>query len=222
MEDFIDVFLVLLLLVVVVIAGLLIFLLLKNPPLAYLLIGFFMLSAATGVGLWIRKWSRKKRMGTYYPMFVTISRSRKDIFRSVKKLDRHLQATLTPLFPKIDTLCVEARQCIWKIQDIEKNLTALEAKQHPTYQQQYSPLPKNMGKTRMVQSHKKYYENIQAVKSSKTQHIQQLQQILQFLQELHSQILALRYSQSTPDLGDAIGETIDELLLNMKALEEIQ
>ena len=220
MEDFIDIFLFLLLLVVVVLAGLLIFLLLKNPPLAYLLMCVLILSIAMGIGGWARKVYRKKCMGTYYPMFVTILQSRKEIFRSVKKLDRHLRTTLTALFPKIDTLCSEAQKCIWKIQDIEKNLTSLEAKQHPAYH--HSSSPKSIGTTEMVQSNRKYYENIQTVQFSKTQYIHQLQKIIQFLQELNSQILALRYSQSAPEMEDSIMETIDDLLIKMNALEEIQ
>lgn len=221
MEDFIDIFLVLLLLVVIALAGLLIFLLLKNPPLAYLIMCFLILGIATGIGVWLRKLYRKKRMGTYYPTFVTISQSRKEIFRSVKKLDRHLRTTLTPLFPKINTLCSEAQKCIWKIQDIERNLTSLEAKQRSTYQY-HSPSSKDRGTTEMVQSNKKYYENIQTVKFSKAQYIQHLQRICQLLQELNSQILALRYSQSAPKMEGSIMETIDDLLIKMRALEEIQ
>jgi hypothetical protein len=221
MEDFIDVFLVILLLAVVVFSGLLIFLLLKNPPLAYFLMGLFSLGITAGIGVWVRKVYRKKRMGSYYQMFMTISQSRKEIFRSIKKSDRPLKTTLTPLFPKIDTLCVEAQQCIWKIQDIEKNLASFETKQHLAYQHQPSS-PENIGITGMIQSNQKYYKNIQSVKSSKTQYIRQLQRIIQFLQELNSQILALRYSHGSPEMGNSIMETIDDLLIRMKALEEIK
>jgi hypothetical protein len=64
-------------------------------------------------------------------------------------------------------------------------------------------------------------QNIRAIQSSKDQYIQQIQQVLQFLQELNSQILALRYSPSNIEMGNEIAATIDELLIEMKALEEI-
>lgn len=87
------------------------------------------------------------------------------------------------------------------------------------YRQQLSDNPEIASKMR--DSKKRYYENIQAIQLSKNQYTQQIQQVCQLLQELNSQILALRYSQSNTAIGTEIAETIDELLTEIKTLEEI-
>jgi thymidylate synthase len=162
-------------------------------------------------------------MGSYYEIFGAILRSRKEIIQSVKKLDPHLRKTIQVQFPKINQLCRETKKCILKIQEIEKVLFSLEAKQeseNKRYSQQLSNNPEIANKMR--DSKKRYYENIQAIQLSKNQHIQQIQQVLQLLQELNSQILALRYSHSNVEIGNEIAETIDELLTEIKTLEEIR
>lgn len=223
MEDFIEIILFILLILAILFTGLLIFLFIKSPTVAYILILAFVLSLATGVGVWIWKIYLRKRMGSYYEIFGAILRSRKEIIQSVKKLDPHLRKAIQVQFPKINQLCRETKKCILKIQEIEKVLFSLEAKQeseNKRYSQQLSNNPEIANKMR--DSKKRYYENIQAIQLSKNQHIQQIQQVLQLLQELNSQILALRYSHSNVEIGNEIAETIDELLTEIKTLEEIR
>lgn len=225
MEDFIDYILFLLLLIVLGITGLLIFLLFNSPRLAYALVVILFLGTTGGIGVWVRKIFRKKRLGAYYPLFLAISQSKKEIIKSVKKLNRDLRSNLPPLFPKLNKLCMEVQQCIWKLQDIDNTLASLEAKKHSERHQRHQPLrtsPKvHKESTRAVASSNRYYENIRAIETSRQRYLQQIQEVLQFLQEFNSHLLALRYAHSTFEVDSDITETLDELLIELKTLEEI-
>ncbi len=222
MEDFIEIILFILLILAILFTGLLIFLFITSPTIASILILAVGVSLAAGAGVWAWKIYRKKRMGPYYEMFAAISRSRKEISQSVKKLEYHLRGAIRAHFPKVNQLCRETKKCVLKIQEIEKVLSSLETKQESENKRSIRQLSDDREiASKMMDSKKRYYENIQAVQLSKNQYIQQVQQVLQLLQELNSQILALRYSHSNTEIGHEIEETLDELLTGIRALEEI-
>lgn len=222
MEDFIEIILVILLILAILFTGLLIFLFIKSPIIAYTLSLAIVMSLIAGIGVWARKIYLKRRMGPYYEMFVAISQSRKEIIQSVRKLDRYLRGAIQAQFPGINQLCRETKKCILKIQEIEKVLSSIEATQESENKRYIQQLSGNREITsQIMDSKKRYYENIHAIQLSKNQYIQQIQHTLQFLQELNSQILALRYSHSNPEIGNEVAETIDELLIEIKTLEEI-
>ncbi len=222
MEDFIDIILILLLVFVVAFTGLLIFLLRTNPPLAHLFMFLFLGSIAAGVGVLGWKIYRKKRLEPYHDILREISRSKKEITRSTRQLDRHLRKVIRAQFPKIRQLCREAKKCIYKITEIDKALRPLEKKQFREHSQfaRQSSSDKRV-EEKIQESHQRYYENIRTIQSSKNQYLQQVQQVLRFLQELNSQILALKYSQGNFSLQTEIADTIDDLLIEIQTLGEI-
>lgn len=195
MEDFIDSLLMLLLLLVLLITGLLIYLLFNAPGIAYLLIGGLMSSAALGVGLWLRRIYRRKRLGTYYALFAAIGSAKKELFKTINQLDRPLKRLFLPLYPKLNTLCKEAQQTLSKVQEIDRALQKLEAR--PPDQ-----------------------KSIHAIQTSKIKYLNHIQQSIQFLQQANTQIIALKHSRSPATIEPTIKETLDELLIELEAIIE--
>lgn len=221
MDDFIEFILFSVLILAILLGGLFIFLLIKNPLVAYMLVIGFFLTLAGGIGVWLLKIYRKKRLGPYHEMYTAISQSREEIMQSTKKLNRYLRRVIQDHFPKIKQLCKEAQKCVLKIQEIDKVLSSLDEKQKKEARR-YQKIADNPDITRrMVDSNKRYHNNIQAIQASKNQYIQRVQQALQFLQELNSQVLALRYSHDNTKIDNDIAETIDDLLIDIRTLEEI-
>jgi uncharacterized phage infection (PIP) family protein YhgE len=181
-----------------------------------------MLSIASGISFWMWKIHLRKSMGAYYEMFISISKSKKEIHRSVKTLDRYLRRAIKEQFPKINKLCRKAETHVKKIQEIDKVLSSLEAKRELEYQQHTQQLENRELTAKISESYKRYNENIRAIQTSKNQYLQQVQQVLHFLEELNSQILALKYSRGDmKKIGTEIAETIDDLLIEMQTLKEI-
>lgn len=195
MEDFIDFLLMLLLLLVMLMSGLLIYLLLNAPELAYLLIATLSASGALGVGMWIRHFSRKKRLGTYYTLFTATESAHKELITTIKKLKQPLRRLFIPLYPKIKNLRKEVQQTLLKIQEIDKTLQKLET----------NPLKQ---------------ENIHSLQTSKINYLHHIQQSLQFLQQSNIQIVALKHSRNLATIEPTIKETLDELLIEMEAIKE--
>lgn len=195
MEDFIDYLLALLLLLVILVTGLLIYLLFNAPGIAYLLIVLLIASSVLGVGIWLRKIYRKKRLGAYYSLFVATGSSKKQLIKTIQELDRPLKRLFIPLYPKINTLCKEAQQNISKIQEIDNTFQTLETR-------------------------KQDQESIHIIQTSKIKYLHHIQQSIQFLQQANTQIVALKHSQNLSTIEPIIKKTLDELLIEMDAIVE--
>ena len=221
MEEFFDIFLFLLLLVVIILIGGLIYLAITAPRLAYVTMVGVLAAIGGGGGLWIRHIIRKKRLGSYYLLLKEISRRRKEISRTFRKLDASLRRGLKPLRSKIFRLCREAKTCIWKIYDIEKTLSALEAKQTKMSSRLLPDFSGQDTAKRILHDQSRYYQNIHTIESSQRKYVEEVQQVLQFLQTFNAQLITLRYASNQTDIQDEIAETLDELLVEMQALEEI-
>lgn len=212
MEDFIDYLLFLLLLGVISAAGLLIFLFLNAPTLAYLFVSMLMSGLGVGVGIIGKRFRQKARMGPYYPLFLTISQIKKETTKLVKHLDRDLRKLFSPLLTKTEHLHREAQRCIWKIRDLDKTIAAIESTPSTAYRT--SEWGTDDGKA--------YYNNIHFLESTRTEYIKQLHQVLHFFQEFNSQIIAVKYSQGSTEIENTLTDTLDELLIEIKALKEIR
>jgi hypothetical protein len=216
MEEFFDIFLFLLLVVIVALIGGLIYLTIAAPQLAYLATIGIWVGIAGGLGFWIRHLIRKKRLGKYYSLFQEISRWQKTVQQTFRKLDPSLKRSFQSSRTKISRLCQHAKACIWKIHDIDRSLSALETKQLnmpiSIGQEPAESIPKNQNL---------YYKNIRMIESSKKAYIEQVEQVLQFLHSLHAQLLTLRYTSSSADIHQEIAGTLDDLLAELQALEEI-
>ena len=219
MEEFFDIFLFLLLVIIVALTGGLIYLTIVAPQLAYVATIVILGGMVGGLGFWIRHLIRKKRLGIYYSLLQEISRWHKTVLRTFSKLDPSLKRSLKPLRTKISKLCQQAKVCIWKIYDIEKSLSALEAKELDMSIHLHSPGQESAAN--ILHNQDRYYKNICTIESSKKKYIEQVQQALQFLQSLHAQLLTLRYTSSFTGVQQEIIETLDDLLAELQALKEI-
>lgn len=215
MEEFFDYLLGLLLVVLLAIIGLLLYFSIRAPLIAYFLAGAFLTICAGVVGFLIRSALQKKRLGSYYPLLLSISQSYKDVNKAFRKLDRHARKGLRSLYPKIKELRQVARASIWRIYDIDKTLKKLES-QHPHSSHLNSAMD-----DRMIESHKRYYEHIQTIETLRTKYLQEIQEALQFLQSLHAQLAAFRYAPNYTEMQNKLSETLDELLVTMKALDDV-
>jgi hypothetical protein len=222
MEEFFDYILLLVLIFMIIFTSLLIFLLIKNPLAGYILMISVIFGIAGGIGVLGRKFHRKKRLGSYYEMFQDISRSQKEIHRSSRYLERHLQKIIKQQFPKIRQLCQESQRCIHKIVEIDNVLSDLENEQnakHRNFLKQV--IGESSRKEKIRESDTRYWENIKTITDSRKRYLQTVQQVLQFLQELNSHILALKYSPFKSEIHTQIMEAIDDLLIEIQTLKEM-
>ena len=222
MEEFIDYLLYLVLIVVIVFTGTLVFFLFKDPAMAYRLLAIFLCGLSGGIGLFVARLVRKKRLGEYYELSRELPQIRKDIQRSTKRLERHSRKIIQGQLPKIRTLCSQAEQRLKHVVEIEKALHALEKKHSSSTSLASAQIPTGtQANEGLDTSQGRYFQNIQKIKRSKLHNLQQVQEVLRVLQELNSQILALKFSEEKQILQEDITEMIDDLLLEMQSLEEL-
>ncbi|PIE34496.1 hypothetical protein CSA56_07565 [candidate division KSB3 bacterium] len=222
MEEFIDFILIAILIIVIAFSGLLIFLLRYNPSMAYWLSAVTFSGLVIGSGLLIRKIYRKKLLGEYYDLFQECSRLSKAIAHSTKRLERHTRKNIRGQLPKIHTLCRKTRKRLKQLVEIDNTLHTFEQQEPSGSTHTSSATSQNQYTAEKISASSKLYrENIKKIERSKQQYLQDVQQVIRFLHELHSQILALRYSQQKGGIHIQIAETIDELLIDMQTLEEM-
>lgn len=222
MEEFFDYLLGLLLLVIIGITGALIYFSIHAPLIAYLLVGI-LVGLFTGViGFFVRRSLRKKRLGSYASLLQSIAHSYKDIAGDFRRLDRHAKNGLKPLWPKIKKLRKTAKAYVWKVCDIDKTLETLGGQQSEPNILSQTPLSKDARThEKAIEYHKRYYAQIHKIEASKTKYLQEIQEALQYFHSLHAQLLALRYSPNHSDMQNKLSETLDELLIDMEALDEV-
>ena len=220
MGDFLDFIVFIAILVVLLLMGGFVYLLGTNPLIAYGLLFGGLLGIAVWIGAWGWKRYRKQHLGPYYETFSALLQAKKDVMQSMQKLDPHLRQSLKRHTPRIKLLHREAQHCLLKLAEIDEMLSAFEAKQQ---------LPTSFGQKggtaemdrKLRESNERYSRNIEAIQASKRQYSQQVQQVLHFLQELNSQMTALRYSHKKQEIEQDIAATIDDLLIDIQALDDI-
>lgn len=221
MEDFFDYILGLFLVVLLGMIGALIYFSIHAPLLAHILASSLVAICIGGISLLVRGTIRKKRLGDYYPLLQSISQSHKEVTNAFRRLERPARTGLKPLLPKIKLLRKTVKEHIWRIYRIDKTLLRLN--QQPTPELSvHPPFFKNNPDERKIDYHKHYYENIQKIEASKTQYLREIQEALQYLHSLHAQLLALQYSLHEVNIAGTMAETLDELLIEMEALQEIE
>jgi DNA repair exonuclease SbcCD ATPase subunit len=221
MEEFFDYILWLLLAILLALTGALVYFLFHNPFLAYLLLGVIGGATAIGAGVFLRGVFRKKRLREYYSLSLTITQTYKDILAAYRKLKRPAQKNLRVFLPKIKKLHKAARKHIWRIHDIEQTLKQLERQHQRSSVPDNVPPPAQHSQQRLLGSHHRYYDNIRTIEASKTRYLQEIQEVVQFFQSFQTQVVALRYSQNQTGMHQEMSETLHELLLEMKALDEV-
>lgn len=222
MEEFFDIILIAALILVMIFGGAVIYFLIENPRIAYLLIAGFVLLVGTGSGLWIRKISRKKRLGQYYELSGDISQKYRNIQRALKTLDRPSRNILSAYIPKIRKLYEETQRCLVRVVEIDRALETLDHKETQEKERSIRPWsPRQRRGAKMRASDHRYSENIQVIQQSKSQHLQEIQQVIRCFDELNSQILALKYAPLSSNMGVTISDTLDELLIDIQALHEV-
>ncbi len=210
MENFIDVLLTLMIIVVIVITGSLIFLFIKYPITGYWVMWSAIGMMLIGIGGISWKFYQKKRMGSYNETLKELIQLHKEIIRSTRGLEPSLKKAIRAHFPKMRQLRYEARRRIYKILAIEKDL-------HQAEKQQFTSSPLSLPRT----TTQRYQLNIKTIEQAKSLYIKDTQHIIRFFHEMNSQILALKYANEKAAIQNKIAEMIDDLLIDMQALEEI-
>lgn len=221
MGDFLDFIVFIAIVLVLLLMGGFVYLLGSSPLIAYGLLFVGLLGIAAWVGSWGWKRYRKQRLGPYYETFSALLQAKKDVMRSMRKLDPRLRQSLQRHTPRIKLLHREAQHCLLKLAEIDETLSAFKAKQQlPTTSSGQEGDSAEMDR-KLRESSKRYSRNIEAIQASKRQYSQQVQQVLHFLQELNSQMTALRYSHKKQEIEQDIAATIDDLLIDIQALDDI-